>query len=208
MLLKEFAVNYGKKKTFKKNKSFQLNSDQTLFYIKSGIVKLLYGNQKEQLAVDIYKEGEFFGYVDGICASDDCQLKAVFIEDTELICLDNETVLDHSAINTDIRISFIRTVEKLLFDATARIINLSILKKRETIFTILHYLTTKFGKVLTNGKIMLKVKLNDTDLKELCHTSREYVNRTLSSLKEEGILEKENGYFVFSSKEDLKRLIY
>ncbi|WP_338452285.1 Crp/Fnr family transcriptional regulator [Niallia oryzisoli] len=197
MLLKEFAVNYGKKKSYKKNQSIYINADQSLFYIKSGIVKLLYGNHKNQLAIDIYKDGELFGYVDSMCSFDECQLKAVFIEDTELTFLNSETFLLHAGMNKEIRIVFNRTIEKLLYDATERIINLSILKKRETIFSILHYLTTKFGKVLNNGKILLKVKLNDTDIKKLCNTSREHVNRTLSVLKNDGILEKENGYFIF-----------
>ncbi|WP_071395123.1 Crp/Fnr family transcriptional regulator [Bacillus tuaregi] len=207
MVLKEFAFNYGMRRSYKKHNSIHIHTDQSLFYIKSGIVKLLFVNQRNQLAVDIYKEGEFFGYVDGVCTADKGQLQAVFMEDTELLCLDRETVLLHADMNKDIRIYLIRTIGKLLHDVTERIIKLSILKKRESIYSVLYYLTTKFGKVLNDGKIILKVKLNDTDIKELCNTSREYVNRTLSILKNDGILEKANGYYIFSSKEDLNRLV-
>jgi CRP/FNR family transcriptional regulator, polysaccharide utilization system transcription regulator len=208
MLLSTFAVKYGEKKFHKKTNCLTINLSKGLFYIRSGAVKLLYGHTKDQvIAVDIYKEGEFFGYVDHLCFTGISHMKIVFLEDTDLIFLNNETLFYHSSMDNKLRVNIFKTIGKLLQDSIERLVILSVFKKREIIMHILYNLAAKFGSVLNNGKIMLSIKLNDTDIKELCNTSRENVNRTLATLIHDGILERKKGYLIFSSKEDLDRLI-
>jgi CRP/FNR family transcriptional regulator, cyclic AMP receptor protein len=208
MLLKALAIKYGKKVFHKKNNSLNIHLEKGLFYILNGTVKYLYGHTKDQvIAINIYKGGEFFGYVDSVCFTDKCNMELFFLEDTELIFLDNETIQLHSTLDNNLRVDFIKTIRALLQDSIEKFFVLSILKKNEVIVQMLYYLTIKFGKVLNNGKVLVTVKLNDNDLKELCNTSREKVNRTLSVLKKDGILERKNGFLVISSKEELSSLI-
>jgi CRP-like cAMP-binding protein len=208
MLLDELAITKGKKAFLKKNDYLNINMNKGLFYINSGAVKLQYGHTKDQvIAIDIYKKGEFFGYLDCVCFTGECHTKLVFLEDTEIIFLDNETIHNHYIFDNNLRVNFLKIFGKLLHDSIQRIFILSSLKKSEIILHMLYYLAIKFGRILNCGRIMVTIKLNNTDIRELCNTTRENVSRTLANLKKDGILEVENGHLIISNKTVLDDLI-
>jgi CRP/FNR family transcriptional regulator len=208
MLLNELVMKYGDKVSYKKNQELNIKMNHGLFYINRGTVKLLFGHTKKQtIALDIYKRGEFFGYIDRLCFTGECHTKTVFLEDAELLFLDNETIHNHSIMDNSLRVHFLKVFGTLLKDSIQRLFILSALKKSEIIMHMLYYLALKFGRVLESGRIMVTIKLNNTDFREICNTTRENVSRTLSNLKRDGILDVQNGHLIFSSKDVLDDLM-
>lgn len=206
MLTKELAEKYGEKAFHKKNTRLKISVNNGLFYICSGFVKLLYEQKKGQvIAIDIYKRNEFFGYFNSENLPGQCKMELIFLEDTELIFIDYQTIHHHSIMDNRLRVDFLRIIKTLLQESLLRFFILSVLKKSEIILHMLYYLASKFGTDLKNGKTLVTVKLTDLDFKELCNTTREKVSRTMASLRKDGIVERKNGHLIISSKEDINK---
>jgi len=79
--------------------------------------------------------------------------------------------------------------------------------KKGALYSTLIRLTNTYGKLDENGDIYIDINLTNTDLANLCSTSREMVNRMLNDLKKQGVVSFEKSTIIIHDLDHLKNEI-
>lgn len=79
--------------------------------------------------------------------------------------------------------------------------------KKGALISTLIRLANTYGEHVEDNKVIIQLNLTNTDLANLCATSREMINRMLNDLKKEGIIELDKGYITILNLEHLRDLI-
>ncbi|MEG0261050.1 MAG: Crp/Fnr family transcriptional regulator [Lysinibacillus sp.] len=76
--------------------------------------------------------------------------------------------------------------------------------KKGALFSTLIRLTNTYGKPLDDGSIRIDFSLTNSEIANLCATSREMINRMLNDLKKHAILSFDKGYITIHDLQFLK----
>ncbi len=76
--------------------------------------------------------------------------------------------------------------------------------KKGALFSTLIRLSNTYGKPLENDTIYIDLPLTNTEIANLCATSREMINRMLNDLKKHNIISFEKGYITIHDLQFLK----
>lgn len=79
--------------------------------------------------------------------------------------------------------------------------------KKGALFSTLIRLANTYGEEIDHNKVYINFYLTNTDLANLCATSREMINRMLNDLKKKGILSFEKGYITILDLQYLRNHI-
>lgn len=79
--------------------------------------------------------------------------------------------------------------------------------KKGALFSTLIRLSNTYGEPLDDNKVLININLTNTDIANMCSTSREMVNRMLNDLKKEKIITFEKGYITILDLSFLKQEI-
>ena len=79
--------------------------------------------------------------------------------------------------------------------------------KKGALLSTLIRLSNTYGKPLENGSIFIDFQLTNTELANLCATSREMINRMLNDLKNHKILTFDKGFITIHDLQFLKKEI-
>lgn len=79
--------------------------------------------------------------------------------------------------------------------------------KKGALFSTLIRLTNTYGKKVDDAHILIDLQLTNTEIANLCSTSREMINRMLNDLKKQNVISFEKGYITVLDLEYLKQEI-
>lgn len=179
------------KKIRKKDTLFsEGDSANFLYFIKSGKIKLSKSNDYgKEYIVDIYKDGDFFGYnaliEDGVHKD-----SAIAIEDTELAMIPRHDFFRLLHQNNQVALKFIKLISKNVNDARENSLRLAYDSARKRVAEALIFISKKYSDEQNTESPFI---LNRENISALSGISPESVSRNLTDFKEEKLIEASNG---------------
>ncbi|RHW39871.1 Crp/Fnr family transcriptional regulator [Lysinibacillus yapensis] len=76
--------------------------------------------------------------------------------------------------------------------------------KKGALFSTLIRLSNSYGKAIGPNQVFIDINLTNTDIANMCATSREMINRMLNDLKKQNVITFEKGYITILDLEHLK----
>ncbi len=174
-----------------------------LYYVVSGKIKVFKSNETgKELIVDIYKEGDFFGYVELI---EGCKHKefAMAIENSEVALIPKEDFYQLLYSDHDIALIFINLLAKSYSDAEEKLIHLAYNSARKRVAEAIIFVYEKYQK---EGEPKLMFNLMRENISSLSGISPESVSRNLSDFRDQGLIETHNGNLRILDLEKLKQM--
>ncbi|HEY2420407.1 MAG TPA: Crp/Fnr family transcriptional regulator [Neobacillus sp.] len=180
---------------------------ENVYFIYDGRIKIYKSdvNGKEQI-VAIMKKGEMFPHV-GFFRKGDYPAYAEVLEPSTLIAVPIakfETVLIE---NPELCIKVFRVLGEKIVDLQNRLEEQILNNTYEQIIKLLIRLGQKHGKVLEDGRILLKEEFTNRDLANMIGTTRETISRTLTKMKKDELIEVDNeGYMLLDIETLMKEI--
>lgn len=189
-----------KTKVFKKRELVFEEGDypRYLFFVQSGKVKLFKTNDDgKEYIINIYKEGEFFGYIDLIKDSEYTE-SAAALQDTELRLVPKEDFLQLMYGNRDVASQLIKMLANNITDQEQQLLNLAYNSVRRRVADAIIYLSEKEEKE--------DISILRDDLARIVGTAKESVIRMLTEFKVDGYIDIVDGVIHIKDKQKLKNL--
>ncbi|HWA35238.1 MAG TPA: response regulator, partial [Cyclobacteriaceae bacterium] len=171
-------------KHFKKKAEIYAQGDTPInvFYIKSGNVKVFQAHAEgKELIVNLYKEGDFFGY-EPILQNTPYQESAAALDDTEIAIISKDDFLTLLYAQEDVAAAFISMLCKKVVDKEKQLLNLAYSSVRQRTAEALL-------KVAKLRGVDNTVEISREDLAKVVGTASESVIRILSEFKQERLIE-------------------
>lgn len=194
----------GKTIRFKKKEIIYREGEHPnkIFFTISGKVKVYkMNNDGKELITDLYKPGDFFGYVpllEGKAYGD----WAAALEDTELSIITREDFLALIMNNRDVSSAFIKMLSNNLAATEEKLLNLAYDTVRRKVAQALLLLHDKYNAKEEN----FSISFSREDLSKLTGTAKETTIRALSDLKEDGLIGIEGSKITITNLKGLKAI--
>jgi len=197
--LKDISEQSEHKTYFKKERIYEVGQyPRKIFYILHGRVKAFLTNEEgKDYITDIYKKGDFFGYL-GLLKGEKYDETTIALEETEIAFVSQEDFFHLLYKNQDFASQFIKILTNNVVDKENQLLKLAYNSIRKRVADALVYVCSQ------NEKKEFSI-LRD-DLANLVGTAKESVIRTLSDFKSENIISIEKGLIKVLDSEKLKNM--
>lgn len=165
---------------------------ENVYFIYNGKIKVYKSdvNGKEQI-VAIMKKGEMFPHV-GFFRKGDYPAYAEVLESSTLITVPISKFEAVLIENPELCIKVFRVLGEKIVDLQNRLEEQILNNTYEQIIKLLIRIGQKHGKVLEDGRILLKSEFTNKDLANMIGTTRETISRTLTKMKKDELIEVDN----------------
>jgi len=189
--LKELSLQHEKKTIKKKEDIYAEGSfPKGIYFINKGKVKTYQSNdQGKELITELYKEGEFFGYL-SLLQNEAYTNSAGALEDSEIYLIPKDDFFALMYKNTEVSKKFIEMLSNDLRENEKQLVKLAYNSVRKRVAEALVKLSDKYK---TEGTEKFSMNLSREDLANMVGTATETVIRTLSDFKEEKYIEVAGG---------------
>lgn len=180
---------------------------ERLFYVRKGQVKITKATEDgKELILYILQKGDFFGEFGGNGdlrygyngeATKDSIVGVIQQKDLEIL------FYQHG----DFAVEFIRWMGLMQRTIQSKLRDLLLFGKSGALASTLIRLANSCGEKTEGGAIKLMIKLTNTDLANMIGTTRESVNRLLSSYKDEGVISYEQGFILIHNLKYFKDIV-
>ncbi len=160
-----------------------------IYFVESGKIKTFKTNEDgKDMITEIYKAGDFFGYIDLL---DDSNHKesASAIEESAIRLIPKGDFFKLLYSNNEITLKFIKLLSNNIIDTEQKLLKIAYNSARKKVADALIYVYKKHDL----SKLDSIFSVNRENLSSLAGISRENVSRNLADFKEEGLIEGENG---------------
>jgi len=175
-----------------------------LYYILKGKVKTFKTHEDgKDLVMDLYNEGDFFGFVPLLEATA-YKENAESMEETELALIprkDFEELINSSPVTAK---KFIGMLAKNLMEKEKQLLGIAYNTLRKKVADALMSLQKKYH---TNKKEPYLIDISRDDLATIAGTATESLIRTLSDFKSEGLIDIKTGKVIITNDKKLENLI-
>ncbi len=160
-----------------------------VYFVVSGKIKTYKTNEDgKDYITEIFKEGDFFGYVDLLDNSKHKE-SAMTIENSEITSIPKQDFFKLLYSNNDIAIKFIKMLSNNLCESEQKLLKLAYNSARKKVAEALLFIYRKYK--LNNVDDPFPV--NRENLSSLAGISPESVSRNLTDFREEELIESSNG---------------
>lgn len=166
-----------------------------LFFICSGIVQI--GKETEsgkELTVSICSDGCMIGECALFCPGNTYTTTAKALEPCTLYILNKKTLEFFLTEHHSLMIEYMKWLQTENMKHQSRLRDLVMHGKKGALFSTLIRLANTYGKPLDNHDIFINYSLTNSDIANLCATSREMINRMLNNLKKNKIISFNKGF--------------
>lgn len=178
------------------------NHPLRLFYLQSGKVKTYKTNDDgKELVVNLYKEGDFFGYV-SLLEGTMYKETAEAIEEAEIALIPREDFEHLVNNNRQIMQKFIKLLANNVTEREQQLLNIAYNSLRRKVADALLTLNKKYNSTEKSYAI----DLSRENLASIAGTAKESLIRTLSDFKDEGLIEINGGNITLLDEKKLERL--
>lgn len=198
------SINAKTKKYTKKESVYNEGSTpRGFFYVVKGKVKTFRTHDLgKDLITGIYTEGDFFGYLP-LFSNSSYSDSAETMEESELSIIPNEDFLSLIFQNREVSISFIKILSQNLADRENQLMNLAYNSVRKRVADALVSLYRKSTKENPDST---QFKISREDLANYVGTATETTIRTLSDMKQEGLIDLKGGTITILNAEKLENM--
>ena len=186
------------RKTFPAGKSL-MTVDQTgevVYFILSGAVKVhIEQEDGSDVSISILGPGEIIGEMSALDQTNR-SASVVTIEKTTLLWMDRETFRRCVLTIPELAADLACTISSRLRSANEQIQSLAAVEVETRIARRILAFAEKYGQPLSNGDLLIPIRLTQTDIANLVGASREHTNKILVSYKERGYLSVDHNYHI------------
>ncbi len=189
----------------KKQLIYQCNEQPAnLFFVSKGKVKTFKINELgKELITDIYKEGEFLGYIP-LMEDTVYQDSAEALQEVELMVIPKSDFLAILGSDSMVAQSFIKMLSRDVTEKEEKLMSLAYNSLRKRIATGLLQVYDKFKKTPTDKP---RLEISREDLAQVVGTATESLIRTLSDFKSEQLIDIREGKVFIVNEEGLKNMV-
>lgn len=202
-------VNLSDKQTIKKIKKREtlfMEGDYPnfLYFINKGKVKTYKTNDwGKEYITEIYKEGDFFGY-SSLLEESAQKETAVALEDMEVALITRKDFQQLLYSNNEISLAFIKFITNNLAEAEKKLVSLAYDTARKKVADAILFTYKKYTNEM--NKIENGFPAYREDISAIAGISPESVSRNLTDLREEGLIETQNGRMIIKDFKKLESL--
>jgi len=168
-------------------------SANRLFFVRKGQLKMTkMTDDGKEIMIHLFREGDLLGEIGSLdkgkhcfstVAKEDCVIGVIYLEDLDFILSNNGKAA----------MEFVRWMARNNQITNLKLRDLLLYGKKGALCSTLIRLSNSFGEVEEDG-ISITVNLTNQEFSDMIGTSRETVNRMLSALKKEKVIDyDENG---------------
>lgn len=181
---------------------------EDIYFIKNGTVQISQETESgRELTIRICGKGVIIGENSMFCHINYHSTTAKAIENTELLSLSKPKLEMLLTQHSSLLIDYLKWIQVENIKNQTRMRDLVLHGKKGALFSTLIRLANTYGKDLADGAIFINFSLTNTEIANLCATSREMINRMLNDLKKHGIITFEKGYITILNLAFLKKEI-
>ena len=189
----------------KKQLIYSVNqTPSNLFFVSKGKVKTFKINELgKELITDIYKEGEFLGYIplmEDIVYQDSAEA----LQEAELMVIPKSDFLALLGSDSTVAQTFIKMLSRDVTEKEERLVALAYNSLRKRIATGLLQVYDKFKKSPADKP---RLEISREDLAQIVGTATESLIRTLSDFKSEKLIDIRDGKVFIVDEERLKNML-
>jgi len=186
------------RKTFSAGKSL-MTVDQTgevVYFILSGTVKI-HVEQEDgaDVSISILGPGEVIGEMSALDQTNR-SASVVTLEETTLLWMDRDTFRHCLAAIPTLACNLACTLSARLRSANEQIQSLATVEVETRIARRILAFAESYGRTLSNGELLIPIRLTQSDIANLVGASREHTNKILVSYKERGYLSVDQNYHI------------
>lgn len=190
-----------------KKKQLIYSANQTpscLYFVSKGKIKTFKINELgKELITDIYKEGEFLGYIP-LMEDTIYQDNAEVLQDAELMVIPKTDFLALLGSDSSVAQTFIKMLSRDVTEKEEKLVSLAYNSLRKRIATGLLQVYEKFKKTPTDNP---RLEISREDLAQIVGTATESLIRTLSDFKGEKLIDIRDGKVFIVDEERLKNML-
>ena len=191
--------SFRKKETIYTEGSFPTG----IFFLIEGKIKAYRANESgKEFITDLYKEGDFFGYVD-LLQETPYQDSAVTLEESEVAVIPKEDFFELLQGNREVSSRFIKMLSNEVKEREERLLQLAYNSVRKRVAEALVMLAQRYQADKTQP---FSMAITREDIASLVGTATETVIRTLSDFKQEKLVEMKGSLITILNYEKLLRM--
>ncbi|WP_243735139.1 Crp/Fnr family transcriptional regulator [Paenibacillus turpanensis] len=197
------SVMYARK--FQANTTLFWEGDPAdkLFYVKSGQVKIYKTTEDgKELILYILQKGDLFGELGGLSHLH-YSFNAVVTKDADIGVVQTADLEVLIYQNGEFAVDFMKWMGLTHRTTQSKFRDLLLYGKPGALASTLVRMSNSYGQPHKNG-VKINVKLTNTELAQFIGTTRESVNRLLSGLKDEGVIDYDKNHIVICNLTQLK----
>lgn len=181
---------------------------EEIFLIKSGNVHISQQTESgKELTIRICGQGVVIGENALFCNLTYHSTTAKATVLTELYSLPKSKIELLLTQHSSLFVEYMKWVQVENIKNQTRMRDLVLHGKKGALFSTLIRLVNTYGEKKEDGTYFINIALTNTEIANLCATSREMINRMLNDLKNHGIISFEKGYITVLNYAFLKREI-
>lgn len=207
--LETFLIKIGQEADFKKGEYVFKEGEKAtkLYVIVKGAVSLIKdADEGQKFCYRIAKEGELMGDITLFSENQRYITDAICSKDTEMYEIEKSKIETHIIGENDLLKEYLKWSGEAVERMHSKFRDLVLFGKKGALYSTLIRLSNSFGVVKKDG-IFIDLKLTNQEISELCGTTRESVNRMLSELKKEKIIELTKGGILIHNIDYLRKEI-
>ncbi|MCA1032718.1 Crp/Fnr family transcriptional regulator [Bacillus timonensis] len=206
-------VVYNLAKTTRKVKKgelifFEGQEASEIYLIKTGLVRLCkqHSNGME-LNLRICKTNDLIGELILFTDNPSYFLTAQAMTPVEVYVINKDLVEKAVYTNPSVAKDFIVWFNTHFRKTQTKFRDLVLYGKKGAVYSTLIRMTNSYGKTMSDGSILIDLKLSNQELANFCGGTRESVNRMLSELKDLGVVSVKSGFITIHNLDFLKQEI-
>ena len=178
---------------------------ETIFFIQSGTIQISKETESgKELTIRICSNEALIGESLMFCKFHYHTTTAKVLEASELLVLHNDTLELYLTEHPALMIDYLKWIQTENIKNQSRLRDLVLHGKKGALFSTLIRLANTYGEFETNNKVFINFALTNTEIANLCATSREMINRMLNDLKKHGIIVMDKSYITILDLQFLK----
>lgn len=176
-----------------------------IYYIETGAISISQETESgKELTVRICGAESIIGESSLFCSLAYHSTTAKVLEPSTLYVLSRQSLERLLVEQPTMMMEYLRWLQVENLKHQSRLRDLVLHGKKGALFSTLIRLTNTYGKPLENGAILINIPLTNSEIANLCATSREMINRMLNDLKKMNILSFDKGYITIRDLQFLK----
>ena len=179
-----------------------------IFLIKSGTVQIRKETEGgKELTIRICGTNCLIGESLMFCKFTSHSGTAKAIETSEIYSLHNDVLESFIENQPTLMMDYLKWIQTENIKNQSRLRDLVLHGKKGALYSTLIRLANTYGEFRSDNEVYIPITFTNTDLANLCATSREMVNRMLSDLRKNNIISVEKGHITIHNLPHLKNEI-
>ena len=178
---------------------------ENIFFVQSGSIQISKETiSGKELTIRICSTSCLIGESAVFCKLNYHSTTAKALVSSELLALHNDTLEILLTEHPSLMIDYLKWIQTENIKHQSRLRDLVLHGKKGALFSTLIRLANTYGEFRSDNEVFIRYALTNTEIANLCATSREMINRMLNDLKKHDIISFEKGYITILNLQFLK----